>query len=55
MMLILHQIILQFYSSKLFFKEEYEKPIMTIGDKIRDEKVSYDVKREAIKISALSS
>ena len=28
---------------------------MTIGDKIRDEKVSYDVKREAIKISALSS
>ena len=28
---------------------------MTIGDKIRDEKVSYDINREAIKISALSS
>ena len=28
---------------------------MTIGDKIRDKKVSYDFNREAIKISALSS
>ena len=28
---------------------------MTIDDKIRDEKVKYDIKREAAKISALSS
>ena len=28
---------------------------MTIGDKIRDEKLHYDINREAAKISALSS
>ena len=28
---------------------------MTIGDKIRDEKLQYDINREAAKISALSS
>ena len=28
---------------------------MTIFDKIRDEKVQYDINREATKISALSS
>ena len=28
---------------------------MTIGDKIRDEKVKYNINREAAKISALSS
>ena len=28
---------------------------MTINDKIRDEKVKYDINREAVKISALSS
>ena len=28
---------------------------MTIGDKIGDEKLQYDIKREAAKISALSS
>ena len=28
---------------------------MTIEDKIRDEKVQYDINREAAKISALSS
>ena len=28
---------------------------MTIDDKIRDEKVKYDIQREAAKISALSS
>ena len=28
---------------------------MTIDDMIRDEKVQYDIKREAAKISALSS
>ena len=29
--------------------------IMTIDDKIRDEKLLYDINREAAKISALSS
>ena len=28
---------------------------MTIGDKIRDEKLQYDINREAAKISPLSS
>ena len=28
---------------------------MTIGDMIRDEKLQYDIKREAAKISALST
>ena len=28
---------------------------MTIDDKIRDEKLQYDINREAVKISALSS
>ena len=28
---------------------------MTIGDKIRNEKLQYDINREAAKISALSS
>ena len=28
---------------------------MTIDDKIRDEKIQYDINREAVKISALSS
>ena len=28
---------------------------MTIDDKIRDEKLQYDIKRETAKISALSS
>ena len=28
---------------------------MTIGDMIRDEKLQYDINREAAKISALSS
>ena len=31
------------------------KPIMTIDDKIRDEKLQYDINREAKKISALQS
>ena len=31
------------------------KLIMKIDDKIRDEKLQYDIKREAVKISALSS
>ena len=28
---------------------------MTIDDKIRDEKIQYDINREAVKISTLSS
>ena len=28
---------------------------MTIGDKIRDEKLQYDINKEAAKLSALSS
>ena len=28
---------------------------MTIGDKTRDKKLQYDINREAVKISALSS
>ena len=35
--------------------ERIEKLIMTIDDKIRDEKLQYDIDREAAKISALSS
>ena len=32
-----------------------EKPIMTIDDEIREEKLQYDINREAAKTSALSS
>ena len=28
---------------------------MTIGDKIRDEKLQYDISKEAVKVSTLSS
>ena len=28
---------------------------MTIGDQIREEKLKYDINREAVKVSALSS
>ena len=35
--------------------ERIQKLIMTIDDKIRDEKLQYDIKREAAKLSALSS
>ena len=35
--------------------ERIQKLIMTIDDKIRDEKVQYNINREAAKISALSS
>ena len=44
-MLLSHQIILH----------ASEKIIMTIDDKIRDEKLQYDINREAAKISALPS
>ena len=35
--------------------ERTEKLVMTIDDKIRDEKLQYDIKREVAKILALSS
>ena len=35
--------------------ERIEKLIMITEDKIRDEKLQYDINREAAKISALSS
>ena len=51
MMLRLHQIILSDLE-KIFLA--YNK-IMAINDQIRDEKLQYDINREAAKISALSS
>ena len=51
--LLLHQIVP--YISAKIIEENYEKLIMTIGDKIRDEQLQYDVNREAAKISTLSS
>ena len=47
----LHQMILE-HSEKIFII--YNKTI-TIDDQIRDEKIEYDINREAAKISALSS
>ena len=35
--------------------QRIQKLIMTIHDKIRDEKLQYDISREAAKISAISS
>ena len=52
MILGLHQIILQGLE-KYFLV--YMVKIMAINDQIRDEKLQYDVNREAAKISALSS
>ena len=51
MMLRLHKIILE-DSEKIFLI--YNK-IITIDDQIRQEKLQYDINREAAKISALSS
>ena len=58
MILHFHQIILLRFRKTLFGIEcnsivEYK--IMTINDQIRDEKLQYDINREASKISALSS
>ena len=39
----------------LSFRKNLKKLIMTIDDKIKDEKLQYDINREAAKISALSS
>ena len=49
-MLLFHQKILYV----LEIAERIEKLITTIDDKIRDEKLQYDINREAAKISALS-
>ena len=51
MILLLHQIIL-YDLEKIFLT--YNK-IMTVNDQTRDEKLQYDINREAAKISALSS
>ena len=37
------------------FLERISKLTMTIDDKFRDEKLQYDINREAVKISALSA
>ena len=52
MMLRLHQITFK-VQKKIFLT--YIIKIMTINDQIRDEKLQYDINREAAKISALSS
>ena len=52
-MLLLHSIVL--YALERIFQKEYEKLIIAINDKIRDEKLQNDIKREAAKISVLSS
>ena len=52
-MLLLHSIVL--YILERIFQKEYEKLIIAIDDKIRDEKLQNDINREAAKISVLSS
>ena len=52
-MLLLHSIVL--YVLERIFQKEYEKLIIAIDDKIRDEKLQNDINREAAKISVLSS
>ena len=37
------------------FQKEYEKIIMTIGNKSRDKKLQYDINKEAVQISGWSS
>ena len=54
MILCLHQIIWFRKVQKKSFWVHVIK-VMTINDQIRDEKLQYDVTREAAKISALSS
>ena len=56
LMLFLHKIIL-YVSERILWKEynNYEKLIIEIYDKIRDEKLQYDINREAVKISVVSS
>ena len=52
----MHKIIL-YVSERILWKEynNYEKLIIEIYDKIRDEKLQYDINREAVKISVVSS
>ena len=52
MILLLHQIIL--YVLERIFLTEYKKTI-TINDKIRGQKLQYDINKEVAKTSALSS
>ena len=51
-MLLWHHLIL-FFKKRTFRKNE--KTIMTINDKVRDEKLQYDINNEAAKIPALLS
>ena len=53
MILLFCQIIL--YALERIFLERIDKLIMTIADKVKDEKLQYDISREAAKISTLSS
>ena len=46
---------LTLYILDVDFLERILKLTMTIADKIRDEKLQYDINREPAKISALSS
>ena len=39
---------------QIILLESIEKLIMTIDDKIRDDKLQYDINKEAAEISALS-
>ena len=58
MILHFHQIILLRFRKTLFGIEcnsVVEYKIMTINDQIRDEKLQYDINREAAIVSALSS
>ena len=47
-MLLLHQIIL--YVLERILLKEYKNLIMTLNDKVRVEKLQYDINREAAKI-----
>ena len=48
LMLLLHQIIL--YVLERILLKEYKNLIMTLNDKVRVEKLQYDINREAAKI-----
>ena len=39
--------------NSLRFRHNLQKPIMTIEDKIRDEKLQYDINKEAAKVSVI--
>ena len=50
MIQLYHHIIL--YDLEQIFRNKYITKIMTIGDQIKDEKLQYDINREAAKIYA---